>query len=163
MESHERSAMKDAISEVLETMFFVFVDFNGDSSEAQLAECESSISLYNSRERVDISFKAREEFARLISANLLGLDESDVGSDDLEDTMKEFANMVGGNYKARIDVRNQWDLGIPQFRLLGGQSDLGGSGLVFSCYGRSMGEVDWRHALSEEENHPGQRAVNAGE
>lgn len=163
MDPHERSAMKDAISEVLETMFFVFVDFSGDSSEVPPAECESSISLYNNRERVDISFKAREEFARLISANLLGLDENDVESDDLEDTMKEFANMVGGNYKARIDARNRWDLGIPRFRLLRGQTDLNGTGLVFSCYGRSMGEVDWRHALSEEENHHSRRAVSAGE
>ncbi|NLI82498.1 MAG: chemotaxis protein CheX [Deltaproteobacteria bacterium] len=136
--------MKDAISEVLETMFFMFVDFDGDCPGDHYSDCESFISLKNNKGRVDIAFKVREEFARMISANLLGLDELDVTQEDMEDTMKEFANMVGGNYKARFDVNNQWELGIPQFRNLTGTSgDPADAGLLFFCFGRSMGKVEW--------------------
>jgi len=57
--------------------------------------------------------------------------------------MKEFANMVGGNFKVRIDSSNQWELGIPHFRLLAAAEGSSGSGVVFSCFGRPMGEVIW--------------------
>ena len=143
MEKHDRSLMKDAISEVLETMFFVFVDFDDGLAVRQLGECESQISLSGGEGSVDISLMASQEFARMISANLLGVEENEVTSDDLEDTMKEFANMVGGNFKVRIDSSNQWELGIPHFRLLAAAEGSSGSGVVFSCFGRPMGEVTW--------------------
>jgi CheY-specific phosphatase CheX len=144
MVSQDRSAMKDAISEVLETMFFVYVDFGGDLSSKQFGDCESLVSLFNDAERVDISLRTSEEFARMISANLLGVEEGEVSQDDLEDTMKEFANMVGGNFKARIDSQNHWELGIPRFMTLTGLECVCRSGLVFSCYGKPMGEVNWQ-------------------
>lgn len=143
METQDRSAMKDAISEVLETMFFVFVDFDEGLAVRQLGECESLVSLVNGEGTVDISLTASREFARMISANMLGVEEQEITSEDLEDTMKEFANMVGGNYKARVDINNQWELGIPRFREHGNAAGSSGSGLVFSCYGRPMGEVNW--------------------
>lgn len=143
MEMQDRSAMKDAISEVLETMFFVFVDFDDGLTVRQLGECESRVSLVNGEGALDIFLMTSREFARMISANMLGVEEQEVTSEDLEDTMKEFANMVGGNYKARVDINNQWELGIPRFRQLDNAEGSSGSGLVFSCYGRPMGEVGW--------------------
>lgn len=146
MEKHDRLAMKDAISEVLETMFFVFVEFDEGLAIRQLGECESGISLLGSEGAVDISLMASHEFARMISANLLGVEENDVTSLDLEDTMKELANMVGGCFKARVDSDNRWELGLPRFRLLSAAKGSSGAGVVFSCYGRPMGEVTWNCA-----------------
>lgn len=144
MVSQDRSAMKDAISEVLETMFYVSVDFGEDLLRGEACDCESLIALYNEVQNVEISFKTREEFARMLSANLLGVDENEVSSDDLEDTMKEFTNMVTGSYKSRIDMDNEWELGIPRIKMTPRRKDSSIAGLVFSCYGKPMGKVTWQ-------------------
>ena len=46
--------------------------------------------------RIVISLQVSEEFARMITANFLGIGEDQVKDDDIEDSMKELANMVGG-------------------------------------------------------------------
>ena len=56
--------------------------------------------------------KWSDSFAKLITANLLGMDEGEVTPDDIEDTMKELANMVVGNYQSRLGT-GTWELGFP--------------------------------------------------
>lgn len=104
--------MMDAISEVLEKMFFVSVDFDRGGAPEFSCRHESCISLSDGNRRIDLSFRVTDPFARLITANLLGVDEEEVTPDDMEDTMKELANMVGGNYQSRMKD-SAWELGIP--------------------------------------------------
>ncbi|SPF43730.1 hypothetical protein SBDP1_470016 [Syntrophobacter sp. SbD1] len=104
--------LKDVISEVLETMFFAMVEF-GESGGRELPfEYESEIHLLNHKGRICISLRVSEEFARMITANFLGVEENQVDDDDLKDSLKELANMVGGGYHA-LKNDAEWRLGIP--------------------------------------------------
>lgn len=134
-----QSAMKDAISEVLETMFFVMVDFEEDAELDRPYECGSRIQLRNGERRVEISFMATYSFARTITANLLAMDEEEVEAEDLDDMMKELANMIGGNFQARIE-ESGWLLGIPAIESTG-ERPLQGEAMEFSCFGEPSGAV----------------------
>lgn len=105
-------ALKGVISEVLETMFFSVVDFEEEASEILPSDYESEICLMGEKGRMKISLYLCRPFAKMITANLLGVDESQVGEEDILDCLKEFTNMVGGGYHAHLqDLR--WQLGIP--------------------------------------------------
>lgn len=115
-----RLTIKDAISNVMETMFFSipeFIDSSGDLfGEDRRLYCESSIELRSEDSEHEIRIQATKEMALMVTANFLGVYESEVDAGDLEDAMKELANMVGGDYLARI-APIRWQLGLPQFRL----------------------------------------------
>ncbi len=107
------SALKNAISEVFETMFFTSVDFDQMNGSQQHDYYRSTkISLYNGSESLNISFCLTESFSRMVSANFLGIGEEDVAEEEMEDVMRELTNMIGGNYMGRISL-NAWQLGIP--------------------------------------------------
>lgn len=136
-----RSAMRAAISEVLETMFFSLAEFDHGPGPAPAYEFVASISLFNEERRMDIQFKLKAAFARMITANLLGLDEDDVAMEDLEDTLKELTNMVGGNYQARL-TDAAWRLGIPRLERPEQGATACASDLVFSCFGEPAGALE---------------------
>jgi hypothetical protein len=112
--------MMDAISEVLETMFFSMVDFEGRGKPVGTRYCEARIRLTDEDE-VTIRFRVVEEFARVLTANFLGSGEEQVKPEEIEDAMKELVNMVGGFFQPRVPEK-RWRLGIPAFRLLEGAS-----------------------------------------
>ena len=105
--------LKDVISEVLETMFFAMVDFEDMESADQLFDYESEIDLVNHNGRMAIHLQVSEAFAKMITANLLGIEEDEVNDDFLEDSLRELANMVGGGYHAHMNS-TEWQLGIPK-------------------------------------------------
>lgn len=105
--------MKDVISEVLETMFFAMVDFEEMESGGQPFDYESEIDLVNHAGRMAIHLQVSEAFAKMITANLLGIEEDQVNEDFLEDSLRELANMVGGGYHAHMHS-TEWQLGIPK-------------------------------------------------
>jgi CheY-specific phosphatase CheX len=108
-----QEVLKDVISDVLETMFFSMVEF-GDCGPADGGfDFGSEIQLLNHTGRTAISLRVSEIFARMITANFLGIEESQVTDDDLSDSLKELANMVGGGYHARIKEAG-WRLGMPK-------------------------------------------------
>jgi hypothetical protein len=106
--------VKDVISEVLETMFFVYVDFEGLNGPSFLQCCETAISLSDGRQELDLCFRFGEPFARMITANFLGTAEDLLQAEELQDCMKELANMVGGNYLRTVEGAD-WRLGIPRY------------------------------------------------
>ena len=105
--------LKEVISEVLETMFFAMVDFEDMESADQLFDYESEIDLVNHNGRMAIHLRVSEAFAKMITANLLGIEEDKVNDDFLEDSLRELANMVGGGYHAHMNS-TEWQLGIPK-------------------------------------------------
>ena len=92
--------LKDVISEVLETMFFAMVDFE-ECGPVQSFDYESEIHLLNHKGSIAITLRVSKEFATMLTADFLGIEEHQVNDDDLEDSLKELANMVGGGYHAQ--------------------------------------------------------------
>ncbi len=140
-------ALKDVISEVLETMFFTVVDFDGESAAVPL-RYESEIAIFDSNGRIGISLYVTGQFAAMITANLLGVDEKGIGVADIEDALKEFTNMIGGNYHARMK-NSDWSLGIPRAWELDPTEQepmtTGSTGLCFGCFGENAGCVSLKY------------------
>jgi|GEM_PF-520153 len=133
-----RQVMRSAISEVLETMFFVMVDFNAHEPAPRTYCCGSRICLAGDERNIEITFRTTEPFARMIAANFLAKEEEEVTREELEDVVKELANMVGGDYIGRLEGE-KWQLGIPSFLALEGEETDTASGLLFSFMGDPAG------------------------
>ncbi len=132
----------DVISEVLETMFFAMVEFE-ECGPGRPFDYESQIRLINHKGRIVISLRVSEEFVRMITANFLGIEEYQVKDDDLEDSLKELANMVGGGYHARVNDPD-WQLGIPRVWKIGVEgvdASQAPAGLGFAFFGESAGSA----------------------
>ncbi|QCQ22679.1 chemotaxis protein CheX [Desulfoglaeba alkanexedens] len=118
MDGNLRDVMKDAISEVLTTMFFVEVSFSDNGTPVFDESMGARITLHRRRGGRScawiLSFHLSRAFATLISANLLGKDESDVSHDEVQDVMLEMANMIGGSCVARLP-ESDWVLGLPEW------------------------------------------------
>lgn len=135
--------LKDVISEVLETMFFAMVEFGECGAEDRSWDYESEIDLLNHKGRICISLRVGEEFAKMITANFLGIQEHQVAEDDLKDSLKELANMVGGGYQARI-TDGVWQLGIPRVCRIGPEATDAtprAAALGFAFFGQPAGSV----------------------
>jgi hypothetical protein len=141
MASEWEQVLKDVISEVLETMFYSMVEFEQFEPPDHPFDYKSEIDLLNHEGRVVISLQVSEGFARMITADFLGIGENQVKEDDIEDSMKELANMVGGGYHARINDPN-WQLGIPMaWKIEPGAPDThkDAPGLGFGFLGQAAG------------------------
>lgn len=137
------SAMTNAISEVLETMFFTAVEFDHSASSSSTpCTYQSSIDLVSQQEGVRITMRFTALFARTLSSNFLSKDEGKVPEEELQDVIKELTNMVGGVFKGHIDEGSlAWCLGIPGCEapaaLLGGPE----ASLSVHCNGTYAGDV----------------------
>ncbi len=115
-----QQTMKDAISEVMETMFFLPVDFESEGEQHPPYWCRSTISMthmHHPERRCEITFYFMEPCARTIAANFLAKTEDEVTREEIEDTLKEVANMVGGSFlfNSKLD---EYQLSIPRFQWL---------------------------------------------
>lgn len=143
--------MRDAISNVLETMFFVAPLFEEEGH----APCqftpyrfEARIGMVGDSESYEISFRSTEGFARMITANFLGLVEEVVTTEQMADAMKELANMTVGDLLTRGGDWSRMKLGIPSI-----ESDEAGDGkdvrggelfrLQLSCEGEPLTVRIW--------------------
>lgn len=141
MNPNREQLIRNAISEVLEAMFFVSVDFSEPTQiRASSFPCCSSIQLRCDTECVEIGIAVTEAFGKMIAANFLGIEETLVKSEELEDVLKELANMSGGNYLSRTDS-GSWELGIPSSRKLSESSDTFLRGSPMDTMGEPAGLV----------------------
>lgn len=143
MKMEPRSAMVKAISEVLETMFFVSVDFVDHQPPAHACYYDSKIFIHDHEEIMDIRFRLAMEFARMATANFLGLSETEVKDEDIADVMRELANMVGGDFLGRLG-ESRLQLGIPSFEPFEGDMSTMTSKLGLSFMGDFAGMVLWQ-------------------
>lgn len=109
-----QETMKDAISEVLETMFFTPVEFAGALPPQPHFDCGSIIFMTKD----DITHEAAVYFvgpyARMITANLLGKMDEEVNHEEIADAIKELANMVGGSFIFQGGLKD-FKLSLPDF------------------------------------------------
>jgi hypothetical protein len=113
-----QTVMRDAISRVLETMFFTTVLYEG-ADEPQVGEIlpyhfESNILIHGDSQEITLFCLSTDRFARMITANFLGVEETGLSVAEIADTMKELANMTAGEFVAKFNG-SSWRLAIPGF------------------------------------------------
>lgn len=114
------SAIKESISEVLETMFFLPLEFSENARFEEWWSEGSGDSLLVTR----LSFTG--PFAGLffffmpknlglsLAASFMGKEEVDVSQEHVADTVKEIVNMIAGNSFGIWNDQAVFDLGIPE-------------------------------------------------
>lgn len=113
------TAVKRSISEVLEKMFFLPVDFPttstqdwaGGSGDRKYLMCRLGFQgPFSGR----FHFFIPEETTSSLAAGFLGEDEENVTMQQRADTVKEIINMIAGNAFSILDDRATFDLEIPE-------------------------------------------------
>jgi CheY-specific phosphatase CheX len=115
-----RTAMKNSISEVLETMFFLSLDFFHNDADIrelwtmgkdQIVAAKLNFSGPLSGYAI---FCIPKKSAVSITADFMGKDEEEISDDQINGTVKEIINMIIGNTFSRYDPDVVFDLGVPE-------------------------------------------------
>jgi len=112
------SAVTDSLIEVFDMMLSMKLELSDDDS-LSIVEGErivGSVSLAGKVKGI-IIFMVTEEFSRLITASMLGIEVEEVeGQDDVKDVIRELCNIVGGSLKSSFcDVGLTCELSPPSF------------------------------------------------
>ena len=104
--------LKNVSFEILEDMFFIFPE---EENEIVLPPklIEGNIAI-SGGERIILRFFITKALARIMAANFMG--EKKTSDQEIIEVIKEFANMVGGNYVSLIDLEGRMQLGLPQVK-----------------------------------------------
>lgn len=141
-------ALKDSISEVFNTMFFL-VPVGEPGLAGEVAEqpaegwYEGSLAVKRDDDLVTFHIWAQSGLARALAANILSSEPEDLSLADVLDAYKEMLNMVAGNVLTAVDADGQWRMGLPGSTRLGegvmgqrlGQA---GDALYFDVEGRTL-------------------------
>ncbi|MCP3899495.1 MAG: chemotaxis protein CheX [Desulfobacteraceae bacterium] len=111
--------MKISISEVLETMFYLAVEFQNDLSPDKLEVIKKNITMGC---KLHVSGSVSASFMLFIPDSLLldmtqsfmGEDEENCTKEYLEGTLKETLNMIAGNALKSLETDESPDLHIPE-------------------------------------------------
>jgi len=114
-----KMAMKNSISDVLETMFFLSLDFSNDldllglwdTGKDPMIAAKLSFSGPLSGYAV---FCIPKKLALSITADFMGKDEQEISDDQIDGTVKEIINMIIGNTFSLYDPEAVFDLGVPE-------------------------------------------------
>ena len=135
--------IRKAISEVLETMFFLSIDFEDQAPEGRFWLCEARIPVWVENGEMNVALRMVEDFARMAAANFLGVDDDRVEDGEVADVVREMANMVGG-----VFIENAGDssarLGISTFSRTLGEIEPNGEEVPFAVMGDFAGVVSWK-------------------
>jgi hypothetical protein len=119
-EEMTRGYLKEAISNVMETMFFLPVQFlDGPQTLDQWFSgegrvLEAFIEFKGSRSG-SVSLFVPGPGLEEMSANILGLDANESSEEQVRDTLKEAINMMAGQMLSLLDGEGGFALGIPRF------------------------------------------------
>ena len=111
--------LRKVISNVLESMFFIFIE------PVSLSECteglkrasfsQVSISLNGPGQGMDCDFYFETALAGQMAANFLGVESGDLSAEQILDVLKEMVNMVAGGLVNICDPEGRIALGIPVY------------------------------------------------
>ena len=111
------TAMKNSISEVMETMFFLPVEFRGETSLGGAGIGQefvgSCIRFTGDVGGVMMLFAPRDLVGEM-GENFMGESRDHLTEDHLSGTLTEMLNMVCGNALSKIGSKEPFELGIPQ-------------------------------------------------
>ena len=113
------SAMKRSISDVLETMFFLPLEFAENAENEEFWDSEKDelvVTKLNFRGPFSgfFIFIIPDELALFLTASFMGEDEESVTEDHIAGTVKEILNMIAGNIFSTLDNQIVFDLDIPE-------------------------------------------------
>ena len=110
-----RSAIDQTVKDVFETMLTLEIELL-DQKEADLQghRLVGSVS-FAGQAMGSVRLHFSNEMARLITADMLGMDDDEIESDDeVKDVIGELSNMVGGDLKSKLcDAGLPCELSIP--------------------------------------------------
>jgi len=113
------SAMKNSISDVLETMFFLPVDFNDSVSLDEFWDLDKD-KITAARLNFDGPLSGYsilyipEKLAVSITADFMGKEEKGISDKQVKETVKEITNMITGNAFSLYDPEAVFNLGVPE-------------------------------------------------
>ncbi|MBW2340078.1 MAG: chemotaxis protein CheX [Deltaproteobacteria bacterium] len=111
--------LKEAISNVLDTMFFQPVQLDESNSNFQewfsigQSLCGATVS-FNGPLAGSLYLIVPLDLLSEITANFLGLKEEEIHEDQRRDTVREALNMIGGRMLSLADKAGAFKLGIPE-------------------------------------------------
>lgn len=113
------TAMKDSISEVMEKMVFLPLDFSGAGHVEELWNLERDEIIisklnFNGPFSGFFLFFIPRELALSLTAGFLGLDEDKISQDQINETVKELLNMISGNTFTYFNKQAVFDLDLPE-------------------------------------------------
>ena len=107
-------SLKAATFEVLETMFFLFPENPEDNAEPFHGSGVKAWVPVKGPKNFRIGLTVPLSLAREMAANFLGLEKDDVASDNIDDVLKETANMVAGTFLWKEQAPEGFHLGSPE-------------------------------------------------
>ena len=113
-------AMREATSNVLETMFFQPVQISDANCSLQewFSEKRSLVGAtlsFNGPSAGSFYLLLPAAMVTGITANFLGIDEEKINEEQKKDTIKEALNMIGGHIFSLFDTKGAFKLDIPEF------------------------------------------------
>jgi CheY-specific phosphatase CheX len=127
------SAMKNSISDVLGTMFFLPVDFDDSVSMEETWDLNKN-KIIAAKLNFDGPLSGHcilyipEKLAVSITADFMGKEKDDISDNQVKETVKEINNMITGNTFSLYDPEAVFNLGVPELVGLDGfHKDLSGS------------------------------------
>jgi CheY-specific phosphatase CheX len=124
------STMRNSISDVLETMFFMPLEFSEAADLGELWSMEQD-SIMVTRVKFKGPFEGHFDFfipkdlARSLADSFLGEDEGSISHENVTETIKEMINMIAGNTFSLYDSQAVFDLGIPELLHFDGTAEKG--------------------------------------
>ncbi len=114
-----KEAMTTSISEVLETMFFMSLEFDytGNMKECIEASDESLMATrldFNGPLKGWFNFAIPDSIIHTFAENFMGIEKDQVTAEFKEGTIKELTNMIAGNTFSCLDPESVYNLGIPE-------------------------------------------------
>lgn len=113
------TALKDSISEVFSTSFFLVPESYAEPIEVAHALAakgwyEGFLDFVRQDEGVRIWVWSPERIAMELAANIFACDVGDLSPDQILDAYREMINMVSGNVLTSVDVDSAWRMGLPK-------------------------------------------------
>jgi CheY-specific phosphatase CheX len=111
--------MKQAISNVLETMFFLPVQFIEDACPLKEWFPGDQVLIgatirFTGPVSGSYFLLIPDDMAKEITINFLGFSKEEISDPQEKDTIKEALNMIGGYILSQIDKADEFQLGIPE-------------------------------------------------
>jgi CheY-specific phosphatase CheX len=107
-----KEIMMAAIFDVVEQMFYVFLEPVGDEYADYAMEAAIQ---FKGDLKGEMSVLVSDGLAKSMVQNLLGLETGQMTKEDIEDCVKEVANMICGNFLGRLDQTRTFALSVPSF------------------------------------------------
>jgi len=115
-----KKTMRTSISEVLEKMFFLPLDFSEAETPGELWEDPGAADLmavqmsFSGPFSGSLVFLIPRKLGVDMTADFMGIERDAVPAEHVEQTAKEILNMIAGSTFGRLDDQAVFELGIPE-------------------------------------------------